>query len=1136
MPRREDIEKFAQVLNALGDEPAIRAARAEAIEGVPAAGEEGPGTAPTDDLDSLGLEAQAGGGETSEAESLQDIFASLAMPDEGTTPPSGAEAAPGPEEAAPKAGGEAAVPAGPGEGLDFASLFGEEPAPEGIEELQPPPTPRARSGREPAGAAAPPSLEARTDEEAFSFPGGEPESLQSDLAQMETVPEEGAGTEAARAPAGEEFEDLGSLTFPVEPGAEEAPSAQVEETPSVEAPFEEGPSFEEPQAGGASFDIPGGEQAGGESFELPSLDDLAFAEPGAAAPSEAAEPSFEEPSLEQPAETVPLEQAAELPTPPPEEGGLPAGEEAAPSFDLDTAGFEEAAPEGAAGPFTVEPSPGAPAGEPAAAGLEGLTEGEEGLGDLNLEEFGLPESAGQFGIPGEGGGEALGGPGGPAEEPVPPPPKAGRPERAQRRARPQPRAAAQVPAPEAVPELGGAGGEVELTPEQFARLKSTLASLPRNLKIIVQDLIAEGTAAGPDLSALLGLLVRGASAQEIATLAGRISGKRIRIPAGYEKKSGIAFEAEQRTFRYAFRENFWPLIRVAAITVAAGMLFGLLGYNYIFKPVFANVNYRAGYAQIANDRFIAANERFARATSIWPLKQWYYRYAEAFAGRRNYQLAEQKYEDLLKRWPGDKKGILDYAGMESTQLADYQKADGLLKRYLDAHMYDREALLAAGDNYLLWADRDKTKYGPAELAYDTLIDRYGPKDELLFRKLRYYIRTDNGEKVEMLRAFYAARPDVKVDAAAFAELGGYLVDHRRLDFAQDVLLRAEKVQRGLLAVHYNLARYYRITQNADDEKKALDATKQILDLTRPTAALTSQRLAIEIDTHTRLGEYYYRGQEYLPAQSELQAAIRLVETNQKMGLIGKGALYGRPYAVLGDLSYYIEGNLDAAATQYQNAAANSFTSPLLTYKIGYVQYSRKDYKRALATFADAEDASAYPSPADMFAAAEPAIPAATPSAQPAAPGAGGQPPQNLLYALGDTFYQRGDYFAAQASFMRLRERLETRRAALGTLHPEDRPDDRALLNTLIKVNNNLGVTMYRLGERTGDRRKKSEALVYLSAANEIASSLARSPDTVRRSEDRPLPSLNMRGILFPVSGFVLQIYEDLPKDFQAITW
>jgi TolA-binding protein len=738
--------------------------------------------------------------------------------------------------------------------------------------------------------------------------------------------------------------------------------------------------------------------------------------------------------------------------------------------------------------------------------------GEESLDDLNLDQFSLPQSAEEFGTSKTP----------PAEPAVRPAATTRRP--AERgRQRPQPRAAAAS----SQPALGA--GQIELTPEQFARLKKTLESLPRNLKIIVQDLIGEGTAAGADLAALVNLLLRDAGAQEIAVVAGRISGKRIRIPAGYEKKTGAAFEAEQRTFAYAFRENFLPLLRVVALTLLAGGLFGFLGYNYVYRPLFAFSNYRTGYSQILNDRYTLANERFARATSVWPLKGWYYRYAEAFAAKRQYVLAEKKYDDLLKAYPGDKKGIIDYAGLESTKLSDYEKADSLLKSFLDAHQDDYDALLASGDNDLLWAERDKSRFEAARLAYAILLNKYGESDDLLFRMLRFFIRTDNGAEVERLRAFYASRPDVRVDAPVFAELGGYLVDHRRLDYAQEVLFRADKTQPGLYEAHYNLARYYRMVQNSADEKKALDATMQLLDRTRRTDAITRRRLTVEIDTHTRLGEYHYKNQEYIPAERELQTAISLVENNQKNRLIGRDRLYGRPYAVLGDLYYYIQGELQTAALQFQNAISNLYTDPLLTYKIGYVQYRQEDYKSALATFSSAEDASAYPSGNEALAPV-------TDTAQPVAPTLPGQPPQNLLYALGDTFYQRGDYFAAQGYFLRLLDRLESRRAELGFLHPEDRPEDRAFLESLVKVNNNLGVTMIRLAERTGDRNKKSEALVYLSTASEIAASLARSPDTVKRSEDRNLPSLNMRGILFPVTGFVLQLSTTLPKDFEAAAW
>ena len=46
------------------------------------------------------------------------------------------------------------------------------------------------------------------------------------------------------------------------------------------------------------------------------------------------------------------------------------------------------------------------------------------------------------------------------------------------------------------------------------------------------------------LAALIGLLVTGAEAKEIAALAGKITGKRIRIPSGYERRTGLALERE----------------------------------------------------------------------------------------------------------------------------------------------------------------------------------------------------------------------------------------------------------------------------------------------------------------------------------------------------------------------------------------------------------------------------------------------------------------------------------------------------------------------------------------------------------------------------------------------------------------
>jgi tetratricopeptide (TPR) repeat protein len=1078
MPRTEDIERFAQVLNALGDEPAIRAARSETIETVAAPGaEDEDGAEPGAGLDTLpggAPEAESG---TAEQADLQDLFDGLsALPgdeDQGSTP--------GPGDAGAEApGGE--------DGIDFSSLLGEETGPQSIEDLETGPGAGQVPGSGADAAAAP-------SDEDFSFPGVDPGDFQSDLSSMEVVPDAAAGTEAEEPTPGS-FGDLDAFAA----GPSDT-AADQEAEPSAES--------------------------GPEGLDLPSLDDLSFAEPSSGEPQ--SDP-FADPGA---GERDAAGTTDEAPAEPAFTDDTAVTDEAAGGFDLDGMSLEGieggpaesgALPEMGAegfGPDDLGAGPAAEETEEQGAaqttdepGVESL--GEEALGDL--DEFALPESAEAFGVP-------------PAPKPAPR--AAAKPAARTPAPRPKPAAAAPRPRPAAAAvESEEPAGDIELSPEEFARLKTTLEALPRNLKIAVQDLIGAGTAQGADLRKLIRLLVDGASAQEIATLASRISGKRIRVPAGYEKKTGAALEAEQATFAYAFRQNILPLVRVVALTLVAGALLGFLGYRFVYRPLSALSNYRAGYAQIQRDNYAVANERFNAAVNVWPVKNWFMRYARAFADKRQYVLAEEKYEQLLARYGYDKPAYLAYADMETNGLGDYARADSLLKKILDRVMYDYDALLASGDNFIAWAEGTPSKLESARLAYATLLDRYGVRDDLLFRMLRYFIRADNGPEVERLRAYYDTKPEVKIDPVVWAELGGYLVDHRRMDFVQRVLFRADKANPTIPEVHYALARYYRIVGMPEDEKKALDQVVRLLKL-RVADPITRKRLALEIDTHTRLGEYWYRQQQYISATTELQQAITLIERSQRMKLIAPDRMFGRPYAQLGDLYYYVQGDLPAAETEYRAAVSNRYTNPGLTYRIGYVEYARADYKAALTTFSAAEDALPTYVPDDSDTAVLNGQD--TPGAA-ALLAAARQPPENLLYALGTTFYQRGDYFAAQGTYLRLLQRLETRRTAIGTLQPDQKPSDKALLVMIERVNNNLGMTLLRLAERTGDRSKRSEGLVYLTASTQIADSLARNLASVDRSLNLSMAAQNMRALLYPTRGAMPGIDPKLPRDFAVTEW
>ncbi len=133
MPRREDIERFTHVLNSLGDEPALRAARSETIEESPTPPEEplqeppqgagAPGGEAGEQVEDLaGSEDQAG---------FQDLFEGLsAIPDAGGQEPAAEDAAGAPGSQGAEAGGPGA------EGLDFGSLFADEAEPSAIDDLE----------------------------------------------------------------------------------------------------------------------------------------------------------------------------------------------------------------------------------------------------------------------------------------------------------------------------------------------------------------------------------------------------------------------------------------------------------------------------------------------------------------------------------------------------------------------------------------------------------------------------------------------------------------------------------------------------------------------------------------------------------------------------------------------------------------------------------------------------------------------------------------------------------------------------------------------------------------------------------------------------------------------------------------
>jgi tetratricopeptide (TPR) repeat protein len=885
------------------------------------------------------------------------------------------------------------------------------------------------------------------------------EAPEMELPEEEAPPaEEGITAEELPEMPGFEIEGLDAEAFAA-PEVPEAPEVR-EEAPTEEA-FGEA-EFELPE----EFQLP--EEAFGEEAapEAP-VEEAVGVEEGAAEPTEeeaeflkvlqdevfpgeeaAAEQPAEAPGVEEAFAEVPLE--AEAPVEKPPEGevheGIPAGEEV--SF---------------------------PEGEQ--IDLEAPAEAGEGVEEYALDEFSL-----------EGLGEAF-----PVEAEVEAPPV------------PEEEIPAKPPVvEEQFPEEIALPGAEELTftDKQFAAIKRAMSQLPRNLKVAIEELIAEKGLEGEDLRSLLALLIEGAPPTAIAERVSRITGQRIVLPKSFERLTGVAFEERRRTFAYAFRENILPILRVVVLSLAFLGLLAFLGYRYVYRPLYANYLYRQGYSQIEKERYRMANDGFDRATSVWVFKNWFYRYAQGFKEKDQFQLAAEKYEQLLRRFPRDKTGKLSYASLLTFHLAGYEKADTLLDEVLTEDIKDYNALLAKGDNYLEWAQEDESRYADARFAYASIIDYYGEKDEVLFRMMRYFIRTDKFDETRTLKNYLDDKKNLRVEpelyASTYAELAGYWIDKGQYDSIPSMLFKAMEEKMNEPGIHYQLARYYRYVQDPGEEEKALAAAIQLLERMQP---LDKQHLFMVIDSYNRRGETFWRKDEYLEAEEYFQKAIDRIEDAQRRKIFGQREEFGLVYKNYGDIYYYISHDLEPALDLYLRAVNNRYETPDLDYKMGYIHYAADRYEDALLSFSKVIDQR----PTDP----------------------------NGLYALANSLYLRGYYSSAQGYYLRLLNLLESREERIPFLQVYENPEHNALVEYIMKVYNNLGVTLKQLADRSRDPDKESKALVNMTFSSERFDLLSRDPVTVERGLTKNLAYLNQGGILYPTSEFQLQIYTRLPVDMEA---
>lgn len=651
-----------------------------------------------------------------------------------------------------------------------------------------------------------------------------------------------------------------------------------------------------------------------------------------------------------------------------------------------------------------------------------------------------------------------------------------------------------------------------LSDDQYKKFLKNLSSYPLNVRMAVEELIVKNEFTDEAEFEIIQKVLKKVSARQLASELEKMLDIAIPVPRDFERRTAEEYEAYKASFQYQLSNKIIPgaIISFAALIVCFFM-FQFAKY-FIYRPVRASSLYSQGYKLLESENFPQSETKFSEATKYQLIKKWFFKYAHGYREHKQFIRAEQMYRNILYCFDFDKTAGLEFAEMEYKDLANYEKAEQILLRdVLDHHINDADGILMLGDNYLEWAEeKNPEKYDEALKRYAELVQLYGPTDKYMARMLRYYIRTDNLKDVLNLKERFYPRPK-SLEGSDWTELSGYCLDklygnlapsdeylRTKIEDVKKMLVRAVQSDGSNPVAYYNLGRYYINTNNSENAEKTLLRSISFFEKADVVKKKDCYR---NIDSYRLLGEIYMNDKEYLKAMESFTDGITLfTNANVSSGLEGNRNV-GNLYADMGDIEYFISGNYDNALQNYQDAVNADYDNGKIRYKIGYIQYSKKNYSEAVGSFMKtAEDYA---------------------------------DDQSLLLAMGNTLSLRNDNFAAEGYYERILDQIDSYREQHGVIFPQARKDENELVETYLKASNNLGVTLYRLAKRTGSSSMNAKSMVKLQESMRAWDALTRNQKTMVRLGGSNLAEQNLKYVTNPMPDYEPAIYTELPRTLTA---
>ena len=651
-----------------------------------------------------------------------------------------------------------------------------------------------------------------------------------------------------------------------------------------------------------------------------------------------------------------------------------------------------------------------------------------------------------------------------------------------------------------------------LSDAQYKQFLKNLSEYPLNVRLAFENLIVQDEFTDDAEFEIIEKILNKAPARQVASFLEKMLDTSIPVPRDFEHRTAEEYEAYKKSLSYQLRNRIIPACLIGITLMLAFLGIYHFSKNCIYKPLKANSLYKQGYTLLQADEYPQSEMKFEEACKYRISKKWFFNYARGYRNHKQYQRASAMYDRILSFFKHDKAAGLEYADMELNDMANYERAEEIVRReVLDYHINDADGILKLGDIFLEWGtEKDPEKLELAREQYANLLQLYGKdkrsSDLYLSRMMRYFIRTDNLKQVIPLKKVFEPR-EKSLCADDWAELSGYLLDkyygtlapseeylRYEIDGLRGLLLRAVKTNPDNPIAYYNLAKYF----IKSGENAAIENTLQTaIEKFNTVPSMKKRDIYKYIDSYRLLGEQYIDMENYLQAQEQFSEGISLFTTERDNAGFEGNADIGKLYEDMGNIKYSISGDYDDALINYKYSVELGNDTPNLRYRIGYIQYKKNNYGEALGSFMKAGD--------------------------------GNVKERNLMLAMANTLFLRGDDYAAQGYYSQLIDSLDREIEKRGIVFPQTSVKDYDVVNTYLYASNNYGVTLYNLAKRTGNSALNAQAIVQFSQSLRAWDALTRNQETLVRLEGSNLAQQNIQYITHQVPEFEPSIYTDISK-------